>query len=130
MRLVCSTSSVTERFPLAQYRRNAYIGVVNALDFHVLLVLAGGDLYGYAILKSVRAESGGAVRPDIGSLYRVLGRLVALGLVTEVDAPDGAPEGQRGRPRRYYRLTRAGRSALRAETKRLDGALKLARKRT
>jgi DNA-binding PadR family transcriptional regulator len=99
-------------------------------DFHVLLVLAGGDLYGYAILKSIRSESGGSVHPDIGSLYRVLGRLMATGLVAEVGAPEGAPENPRGRPRRYYRLTRSGRATLVAETKRLEGALKLARKRS
>lgn len=103
---------------------------MNAVDFHVLLVLAGGDLYGYAILKSVRAESGGTLRPDIGSLYRVLGRLMAEGLVAEVDPPESAPVVHSGKPRRYYRLTRGGRAALRAETKRLEGALKLARKRT
>jgi DNA-binding PadR family transcriptional regulator len=99
-------------------------------DFHVLLVLAGGDLYGYAILKAVRSESGGKVRPDIGSLYRVLGRLMALGLVDEAPAPRGFTTGHRGRPRRYYRLTRSGRAVLETEARRLEGALALARKRT
>lgn len=98
-------------------------------DFHVLLVLAGSDLYGYAILKSVKAESGGSVRPEIGSLYRVLARLMGLGLVDEIDPPRDAPSMHRGRARRYYRITPAGRKALAAETKRLESALRLARKR-
>lgn len=99
-------------------------------DFHVLLVLAGSNLYGYAILKAVKAESGGSVRPEIGSLYRVLARLMSLGLVDEIDPPRSAPATQPGRPRRYYRITASGQKALAAETKRLETALRLARKRT
>ncbi|HSF16880.1 MAG TPA: helix-turn-helix transcriptional regulator [Vicinamibacteria bacterium] len=98
-------------------------------DFHVLLVLASGDLYGYAILKAVREESSGAVRPEIGSLYRVLARLMSLGLVDEVEAPGNAPAIHRGRTRRYYRLTRRGRDVLASETRRLETAVRIARKR-
>ena len=98
-------------------------------DFHVLLVLAGGDLYGYAILKAVEEESQGAVQPEIGSLYRVLGRLMALGLLAEVPAPAKAPDVHRGQPRRYYHLTRAGRAVLKTDAQRLEGALEIARER-
>lgn len=98
-------------------------------DFHVLLVLASDDLYGYAIQKAIREESGGAVRPEIGSLYRVLGRLVAHGMVDETDAPEGAPTTHRGRPRRYYRLTSLGLGALKADAQRMEGALQVARAR-
>ena len=98
-------------------------------DFQVLLVLAEGALYGYAILKAVREESGGSVRPEIGSLYRTLGRLVAGGLVEDAKPPAGAPETHRGLPRRYYRLTRHGRATLKAEAQRLQGALAIARAR-
>jgi DNA-binding PadR family transcriptional regulator len=97
-------------------------------DFHVLLVLAREDLYGYAILKAVAKESQGAVRPEIGSLYRVLGRMMSAGLIEEVRAPQDS-DARRGRPRRYYRLTPIGRSALEADARRLSGALELARKR-
>ena len=99
-------------------------------EFHVLLVLAGGDLYGYAILKAIEDESSGAVSPEIGSLYRVLGRLMSLGLVDEAPSPKSAPDNHRGRPRRYYRLTRDGREALKAEAQRLDDALAIARERS
>jgi DNA-binding PadR family transcriptional regulator len=106
-----------------------YKTALSPTEFHVLLVLAGGDLYGYAILKAVRSESGGTVRPEIGSLYRVLGRLMGLGLVDDVSAPRGVSQNHRGRPRRYYRLTAGGRAALGSESARLEAALKLARKR-
>lgn len=98
-------------------------------DFHVLLVLASDDLYGYALQKAIAEESGGTVRPEIGSLYRVLGRLVARGLVDETDPPEGAPGTHRGRPRRYYRLTSRGRDALKADAQRMEGALRFARAR-
>ena len=98
-------------------------------DFHVLLVLAGGNLYGYAIQKAVEEESGGSLRPEIGSLYRVLARLMAEGLVGEVEPPARAPQSHRGQPRRYYRLTRKGRRALEADAKRLAEVLDIARQR-
>ena len=99
---------------------------LSATDFHVLLVLSEGDLYGYAIMKAVEAQSGGAVTPEIGSLYRVLSRLMSEGLVTETDGP--APEeSHRGRPRKYYGLTRRGLESARAEAARLDALVDLAR---
>jgi len=106
------------------------VSAMSPTDFHVLLVLAGGELYGYAILKAVEQESGGAVRPEIGSLYRVLARLMAHGLVDEVTPADtnDAPA-HRGRPRRYYALTREGRQALEGEAERISGALDIAKSR-
>ncbi|MEM7352236.1 MAG: PadR family transcriptional regulator [Acidobacteriota bacterium] len=98
-------------------------------DFHVLLVLAADDLYGYAILKAVEQESSGAVRPEIGSLYRVLGRLMSSGLVVEAPAPDGDEGAHRGRARRYYRLTDLGRRTLKDDAGRLERALEIARDR-
>ena len=98
-------------------------------DFHVLLVLASDDLYGYAIQKAIDEESGGTVRPEIGSLYRVLGRLMAGGMVDEADGPQPAPDTHRGRPRRYYRLTSRGLGALKADARRMEGALRIARVR-
>ncbi|HEX9887827.1 MAG TPA: PadR family transcriptional regulator [Longimicrobiales bacterium] len=98
-------------------------------DYHVLLVLADADQYGYAIMKAIEEESGGVVRPEIGSLYRVLARLMGEGMVEEADAPAEAPDVHRGRPRRYYRLTARGRQVLAAESVRLDQVMALARAR-
>lgn len=102
---------------------------LSAVDFHVLLVLAGKTLHGYAILKAVEAESRGTVSPEVGSLYRVLARLMTEGLVEETAAPASAPRVHRGRSRRYYRLTREGRALLKAEARRLASAVEIARNR-
>lgn len=102
---------------------------LSPIDYHVLLVLADRDLYGYAILKAVEEESGGAVAPETGSLYRVLARLIGSGLVAETGAPSGTPEATPGRPRKYYRISERGREVLAAESRRLRRALALARER-
>src|SRR5713101_2933287 len=52
-------------------------------DFHVLLALHEGPLHGYGIMKHVESESHGTVRLEIGSLYRLLGRLLDEGLIEE-----------------------------------------------
>lgn len=88
-----------------------------AVDLQILLVLAEGDLYGYAIKKAVERESNGLLTPEIGSLYRVLARLMDSGWVEEAPSPPHGP--QRGRPRRYYSVTPAGLKVARAEVKRL-----------
>ena len=73
----------------------------------VLAILAEGESYGYAILKRVRALSGGELEWTDGMLYPLLHRLRRLGYVTtEWRTP---PEGRR---RRYYMLTDDGRAAL------------------
>ncbi|MEE8062487.1 MAG: PadR family transcriptional regulator, partial [Gemmatimonadales bacterium] len=86
------------------------INPLSAMDFHVLMVLAEGPSYGYAIMKAVVDHSDGAVSPDVGSLYRVLARLMGQGWVTEAGAPADAPAASRGRARRYYALTPEGRT--------------------
>lgn len=93
---------------------------MSTLDFHVLLALAGGPLHGYAVRDAVADESGGAVDPRAGTLYRVLARLMTSGLVTEA-RPDHPPPPHPGHARRYYRLTTTGKRALAAEARRLQG---------
>ena len=73
----------------------------------VLGILAEGESYGYAILKRVRALSGGEFEWSDGMLYPLLHRLQRLGYVTtEWQTP---PEGRR---RKYYAITEEGRAAL------------------
>lgn len=102
---------------------------LSATDWHVLMALVEEDLHGYAIMKAVDRDSRGVVSAEIGSLYRILSRLMTDGLVDEVATPDDAPTETRGRPRRYYRLTPDGQAALRHEAMRLGEALELARDR-
>ena len=100
---------------------------MSPLDFHVLLVLAGEDLYGYAIMKRVEEDSAGAVRVEIGTLYRVLSRLMDMGLIAEADPPPGAPASHRGLPRKYYAITSTGAALVREEARRLERVVRLAR---
>jgi len=102
---------------------------LNPNEFHVLMALAEGPSYGYALMKAVSDHSGGAVTPEIGSLYRVLARLMDLGWVEEAETPADVPAAHRGRTRRYYAITPAGRLAVRREADRLAGVVALARER-
>jgi PadR family transcriptional regulator, regulatory protein PadR len=76
----------------------------------VLTALADGPRHGYGIVREVAELSQGRVKLKIGSLYGVLDRLAADGLIE----PD-REEPHDGRLRRYYRLTRDGRRVLAAE---------------
>src|ERR1700724_502064 len=78
--------------------------------FCVAPALAGGPRHGYGIVGEVADLSQGRVKLKIGSLYGVLDRLAADGLI-EADRE----EAHDGRLRRYYRLTRDGRDALAEE---------------
>ncbi|MEK8228435.1 PadR family transcriptional regulator [Oerskovia sp. M15] len=71
------------------------------LDVCVLRILADGPTYGYAI--AARLADGGLGAIKGGTLYPLLGRLEAGGLVTvEWRAGDGGPG------RKYYDLTETG----------------------
>ena len=78
--------------------------------FFVLTALADSPRHGYGIVREVTELSQGRVKLKIGSLYGVLDRLAADGLIE----PD-REEAHDGRLRRYYRLTRDGRRALAEE---------------
>jgi DNA-binding PadR family transcriptional regulator len=89
-------------------------------DFHILLTLLDGPRHGYGIMKEVERESGGEVRLEIGSLYRLLDRLLSNGLL-EMGEGDGR--------RQYYSLSRLGRKVLKADAQRLAGLVALVRSR-
>lgn len=95
--------------------------------FHVLLALAGDDLHGYAILKEVELRTGGKVKLSTGTLYGIIKRLLADGLIVERRArPADANDDER---RRYYRLTPQGREVAAAEAERMEEVLSIARAR-
>jgi PadR family transcriptional regulator PadR len=77
------------------------------LDALLLAVLEPGRLHGYAVIEAVRTGSSGALDLPTGTVYPALHRLERAGLI----ASDWETVG--GRRRRVYRLTNAGRSALR-----------------
>jgi PadR family transcriptional regulator PadR len=78
-----------------------------SLELIVLHLLEPGEAYGYEIVTKLAAESNGALGVTDGTLYPVLYRLERAGFVSiRWETPE------RGVPRKYYRLTDAGREEL------------------
>lgn len=76
------------------------------LDALILAVLSDRPLHGYAVIEELRRRSEGAFDLAEGTLYPVLHRLEADGLLTSTWSDAS------GRRRRVYRLTRRGRNVL------------------
>lgn len=78
-----------------------------SLELIVLHLLEPGEAYGYEIVTKLAAQSNGALGVTDGTLYPVLYRLERAGFVSvRWETPE------RGVPRKYYRLTEAGREEL------------------
>ena len=93
--------------------------------FHILVALANADRHGYAIIQEVAARTGGDVTLSAATLYRSIQRMLEQGLVVESKVRP-APE-QDDERRRYYRITPRGRALARAEARRLEELVRLAR---
>jgi DNA-binding PadR family transcriptional regulator len=92
---------------------------------HTLVALADGEKHGYAILKEILRRTDGSVRLSAGTLYALVRRATADGLIVESDErPDAALDDER---RRYYRLTPLGRRVAAAEIARLESIVEMAR---
>jgi PadR family transcriptional regulator PadR len=81
------------------------------LDVLVLKGLSWGPMHGFGIACWLEQRSNGVLGIEDSALYQALQRLEGRGLVA---AEWGVTENNRRA--RYYRLTAAGRSHLRAET--------------
>jgi PadR family transcriptional regulator PadR len=78
-----------------------------SLELIVLHLLEPGEAYGYEIVTKLTTRSNGALGVTDGTLYPVLYRLERAGFVAvRWETPE------RGVPRKYYRLTDAGREEL------------------
>ena len=95
--------------------------------FQILLALADRDLHGLGVMNDVLERTSGHMRLWPGMLYRNLDRLVADGLVAEIDPPKDAEPGG-GKPR-YFRITAAGRRACAVEAQRLAAFVEVARRK-
>jgi len=73
----------------------------------ILSLLQDRPRYGYEIGKRIELRSGGRLTFRIGSLYPMLSRLEARGLITGRWVEKGSEP-----RRRYYRLTASGRKVL------------------
>ncbi len=76
----------------------------------VLSILTQSESYGYAIIKRVRELSDGEIQWTDGMLYPVLHRLERQGLIRSRWSVS-----ETGRKRKYYRLNKKGRKALKHE---------------
>ncbi len=73
----------------------------------VLKLLERREMYGYELVEALAQRSDGILAMGQSTLYPLLYNLEAKGLIEGADRT--APS---GRPRRYYRLTRRGRTEL------------------
>jgi DNA-binding PadR family transcriptional regulator len=100
---------------------------LSAPVFHILLSLLDDERHGYAIILDIRERTGGEISLTASTLYAALKRLLSQGWIEEIR--------RRSRPadddprRRYYRITRLGREAARAEAQRLERLTAMARER-
>jgi DNA-binding PadR family transcriptional regulator len=93
--------------------------------FHILLSLADRERHGYEIMREVDERTERKVRLGPGTLYGSIKRMLANGLVEELDErPDPQLDDER---RRYYRLTDFGYRIAVAEAERLAALVKMAR---
>lgn len=94
-----------ERLSL-KFQRELNAGLVG-LVLLAILDRAAEDLYGYQIAKRLQQVADGSPPVKQGALYPVLRQLSANGLLASRIVPSYA-----GPPRRYYRITGAGRAQL------------------
>jgi DNA-binding PadR family transcriptional regulator len=92
------------------------------LDLQVLTLLAERPLHGYGVVQAASEVFPDQPSLGIGSLYRVIGRLLDQGLIREAAAPVDEPDDRR--VRRYYQATALGRRVGRAEAERLRALLR------
>ena len=86
----------------------------------ILEALEQGPSHGYRIAQGIKERSQGVLDFKEGTLYPALHKLENEGLVESYE------EVEKGRPRRYYRITESGRAVLakdRAEWKELSQAV-------
>ena len=89
------------------------------LEFLVLAVVQETPSHGYGIVQAIDRLTDGSVRVRPGSLYRVLDRMMAAGLLDRLDrrpTPDESADARRT----YYGITPKGRSVLRSEAELLS----------
>lgn len=95
--------------------RNDVVSPAGALPMLVLRVLQSGSLHGYAIAQRIHVLSSEVLAVEEGLLYPTLQKMLRKGWV---ESEWGVSE--TNRQVRFYRLTREGRSQLKAELSSYD----------
>ena len=102
-----ATLSASDQDQLSRkFQKELNAGLV-ALVLLSILDAAEEDLYGYQIAKRLGREGGSVSLVKQGALYPVLRTLSSSGLLASRVVPSYS-----GPPRRYYRITPAGRAVL------------------
>jgi DNA-binding PadR family transcriptional regulator len=87
--------------------------------FYILFALATGEKHGYAIMQEARKLSDHRLQIGPATLYTTIQRLVESGWIDESPGPkDSDPR------RRYYRLTKPGRTALHQDMDRMESIVR------
>jgi len=82
----------------------------------ILNALKDKDRYGYEIIKSLEESSNGILRMKEGTLYPILHNLEFEGYVISTEK-----KSERGRKRKYYKLTKSGLKLLESKKKQREG---------
>ncbi|HSX43659.1 MAG TPA: PadR family transcriptional regulator [Candidatus Saccharimonadales bacterium] len=90
--------------------------------FSILLALSLRERHGYEIIKQVAEDSNGKIHLGPGPLYTSIKQLLEQKLVEEVEKTEDSR-------RRYYRLSKKGRTALVAELDYYRNTITLAQER-
>ncbi|MFE1229660.1 PadR family transcriptional regulator [Streptomyces sp. NPDC059442] len=96
---------MTKELPTAADQRRSQL-LRGVLDLCLLSLIAERPRYGYEFVEAL--DESGLELVSEGSIYPLLARMERAGLV----APYRAPSSSGGAPRKYYRLTEEGRTAL------------------
>jgi DNA-binding PadR family transcriptional regulator len=91
------------------------------LDFQVLTVLGHRELHGYGVVHAAKEQFPDQPALELGSLYRIIGRMLDHKLIREVRPPATRPDDRK--VRRYYTITDLGLHVVRAEAARMRSLL-------
>src|SRR5689334_5998721 len=90
--------------------------------FYILFALAAGEKHGYAIMQEARELSDNRLLIGPATLYTTIQRLADCGWIDEAPGPkDSDPR------RRYYRLTKTGKTALQQDMERMESIVRKSR---
>jgi DNA-binding PadR family transcriptional regulator len=98
---------------------------LSPLAFQVLLSISDESRHGYAIIQEIAERTGGVISMRTGTMYLLLQRMVADGLIEEASSRPKVDEDDERR--RYYVPTPLGRAVATAEARRLETIVSQAR---
>jgi len=90
--------------------------------FSILLALSLKERHGYEIIKQIRDDSNGKIQLSPGALYTSIKQLLEQKLISEISRENDTR-------RRYYSLSKKGKTVLGAELDYYQNTIALARQR-